>query len=345
MWLLKRLHEGRLLQELHIHIWPEPLNTSALVPTLRGPSWCTRFDLWISGTLQVFNTKPFSKRKIYIDWNLAKPLQKRERHRAVQLPFVHYGQAAQEVPWCHTLPGTKAFIYNRHHCLDVSKYWEVVEWKWQQMTTCILCVLLGLVPATVQDLPYDPETQNDRAALLIAQFEWCKIVVSSARFKCIFAALESHLGADEFASSLHWLTQSKSKEFVLLVGGSGGCIYTNVKSIYARGPTGFTPSERRVMESIWAHSSPFSGSGSPVGALWAFAQQSHRLTVRYEMCKGCNTGSKISFPSGSDDRLFFSFHFFSNFLTTDHKRQHQSNFITHKWQPQLQCSLRCNHNV
>lgn len=212
------------------------------------------------------------------------------------------------------------------------------------MTTCILCVLLGMVLGTVQDLLYDPGTKNDKAASLIAQFKWCKIVVSSAQCKCIFAALESHLATDEFASSLHWFTQSKSKEFVLLVGGSGGCIYTNVKSIYTRGPTGFTPSEWGVMESVCVHSSPFSGSGSPVGAFWACAQQSQRLTIRYKVCKGCNSWSKISFPSGSDNR-FFSFHFFSNFLTTDNKRQHQSNFITHKWQPQLQCSLRCNHSV
>lgn len=78
------------------------------------------------------------------------------------------------------------------------------------MATCILCVLLGLVLGTVQDLLYDPETQNGKAASLIAQFQWCKRVVSSAQCKRIFAALESHLATDEFASSLHWFTQPKS---------------------------------------------------------------------------------------------------------------------------------------
>lgn len=71
------------------------------------------------------------------------------------------------------------------------------------MATRILCVLLGLVLGTVQDLLYDPETQNGKAASLIAQFKWCKIVVSSAQYKRILAALESHLATDEFASSLH----------------------------------------------------------------------------------------------------------------------------------------------
>lgn len=39
------------------------------------------------------------------------------------------------------------------------------------------------------------------------------------------------------------LHNQRVTEFVLLVGGSGGCINTNLKSIYARGATGFTPSE------------------------------------------------------------------------------------------------------
>lgn len=88
------------------------------------------------------------------------------------------------------------------------------------MTTCILCVPLGLVLGTVQDLLCDPETQNDKAASLIAQFKRCKIVASSAECKCIFAALESHLATDRVCliACIDLHNQRVRSLFYLLVG-------------------------------------------------------------------------------------------------------------------------------
>lgn len=93
---------------------------------------------------------------VYICTNLARPMQKTEK--AVNLPFVHCSQAAQEVPWPHIPPGIKTFfitILNNKSCIT-------------KMTKYILCVLLGPVLGTVQDLLYDPETIHDKAAPLIA---------------------------------------------------------------------------------------------------------------------------------------------------------------------------------
>lgn len=94
---------------------------------------------------------------VYIHTNLARPLQKTEK--AVNLPSVHYSQAAQEVPWPHTPPGIKAFFIN---ILNNKS-------RTTKLSKCILCVLLGPVLGTVQDLLYDPETDHDKAPSLIVE--------------------------------------------------------------------------------------------------------------------------------------------------------------------------------
>lgn len=52
----------------------------------------------------------------------------------------------------------------------------------------------------------------------------------------------------------------ESNEFIVLMGDSAYCIYTNMQAL--RRPTQFTPSQREVMGSDHIHSSAFSGSGN-----------------------------------------------------------------------------------
>ena len=62
---------------------------------------------------------------------------------------------------------------------------------------------------------------------------------------------------------------SKSNGSALLIGEYSGCIYITGGAVHLGPPvTRFIPIQHEMMGSEHLHSSPFSGSGNPVSALW-----------------------------------------------------------------------------
>lgn len=117
---------------------------------------------------------------------------------------------------------------------------------------------------------------------------------------CMFAALlDSHRAQDGFASHLH-SQRVMSYYFYLLA--SCWRLYLYKREVHlCPSVTRFTPSQWGVMGSVCVHSSPFSGSGNPVGAFWVCTQQSicpenyNARGLRMNRYFLCNTVSQIAY--------------------------------------------------
>lgn len=138
--------------------------------------------------------------------------------------------------------------------------------------------------------------------------------------KWILATLERHLATDGLPSLLHRFTQSE----IFLAGGSGDCIYTNRKSIYA-------------WEACWVWAKPVRTDGecSPtffsLFRHWDSSRNSlplcttaNALIIRYKFTK--NTWFRIVdfHVQVTTDLIYFTLFF----KTAGDKRKLQSNLNT-----------------